>query len=371
MRGFTREDHQGVKVARTWLLPARNRGLWGRAANYSSFALSATLTGPFVAQRRGVVIGTSPQLLVGAAGYAIARGRGLPFVFEVRDLWPQSIVAVGATGERSSFYRGLERLANYLYRHADKIVLDGEAKRKQLISMGVPSEKTAVIRNGVSPDFCFEPDSMIARTAREGMRKELGLSQKFIVMYIGTLGMAHGLETVLLAAERLRAYKDIAFLILGEGAEREQLLKKSQELRLSNVLFLRKQPHETVPAYLAATDVCLAPLRKREVFKTAIPSKMFEAMAAGKPVILGVEGEAKDILLDAKAGIPVPPEDPKAIAETVLLLHKNPTLSHQMGQSGRRVVCNKYSRQQQAIAYLALLEELTNRSGGRLLPAFR
>ena len=370
-RGFAREDYAGVEVSRTWLLPAANRGVWGRAVNYSSFALSATMAGPFVAQRRGVVIGTSPQLLVGAASYVVARSRRLPFVFEVRDLWPQSIFAVGAAGRRSALYRSLEQVANYLYRHADRIVLDGEAKRRQLVAMGVSPEKTAVIRNGVSEDFCLEPDSVVAHATRERVRNELGLGRKFIAMYIGTLGMAHGLETVLQAAERLKVRPDIVFLIIGEGAEREQLLKKREELCLSNVLFLRKQPREAIPAYLAAADVCLAPLRNREVFKTAIPSKMFEAMAAGKPVILGVEGEAKEILLDAKAGIPVPPEDLKALADAVMLLHDKQGLSHEMGLSGRRAVCQKYSRQQQAADYLDLLEELTRVPSDRLPHAFR
>ncbi len=365
-RGFVREDHGGVQVSRTWLLPAANQGMWGRAANYSSFALSATLTGPFVAQWQGVVIGTSPQLLVGVAGYLVARSRGLPFVFEVRDLWPQSIVAVGATDQRSTLYRSLEQVANFLYRHADRIVLDGEAKRQQLIGIGVPPEKTAVIRNGVSPDFCFEPGSDTARATRERVRKELGLGRKFIAMYLGTLGMAQGLETILLAADRLKARPEIVFLIIGEGAEREQLLKKKEELCLSNVLFLRKQPRDAIPAYLSAADVCLAPLRKREVFKTAIPSKMFEAMAAGKPVILGVEGEAKQILLESRAGIPVLPEDQAALADGVALLHQNRHLCQQMGLRGRSAVLDRYSRQQQASVYLALLEELT-----RLPSAYR
>jgi colanic acid biosynthesis glycosyl transferase WcaI len=361
MRGFHREVRERVGVCRTWLLPAANRGFCGRMANYTSFALSASVTGPLVAPRRGVVIATSPQILVGAAGYWVARSRCLPFVFEVRDLWPQSIEAVGAAGKHSLLYRGLDRLARFLYSHADRIVLDGEAKRSHLIAAGVPAEKTGVIRNGVDPDFCLAPDSAAARAAREAVRRQLGLAGRFLVAYIGTLGMAHGLERILLAAERLRDFREIAFLLVGEGAERDRLREKARALRLGNVLFLGKQPREAIPAFLSAADVCLVPLRKREVFKTAIPSKMFEAMAAAKPVILGVEGEARDILTAAGAGIAVPPEDPGAFTEAVLRLYRNEHLARDLGECGRRAVVAKYSRRTQAAAYLDLLRELDDR----------
>ena len=151
-----------------------------------------------------MVIATYPQLLVGAAGYALARTRRQPFVFEVRDLWPQSLEAVGAAPPSSIFYRSLERLAKFLYQRADRVVVDGEWKRCTLAAAGVQPEKIVVIRNGVAEDFCLEPESAGALSARQQLRIELKLLDKFLVMYCGTLGMAHGLETVLLAADRLR-----------------------------------------------------------------------------------------------------------------------------------------------------------------------
>lgn len=359
-KGFSREEREGVKVYRTWLYPAPNRGLWGRAANYCSFAVSAALVGPWIAPRGGVVIATSPQLLVGGAGYMVARARRLPFVFEVRDLWPQSIEAVGAAPTSSLLYRSLQRLADFLYLHADQIVVDGEWKRGTLIAAGVRPEKIAVVRNGVGDDFCLDPESLVGQALREHTRRELRMTDRFVVAYVGTLGMAHGLETVLLAAERLRDWHDVVFLLIGEGAEREQLVQRSRELRLTNVYYLGKQPREKVPAYLAAADVCVVPLRRREIFKTAIPSKMFEAMAAAKPVILGVEGEAKEILLDARAGIAVPPDDSDALVKAILRLLERPELARALGANGRRAVREKYSRQQQATAYLELLAGLVN-----------
>ncbi len=355
--GLAREERAGVSVYRTWLYPAANRGLWGRAANYCSFALSAAVVGPWIAPADGVVIGTSPQLLVGVAGYLIAQPRRGPFVFEVRDLWPQSLEAVGQTSRHSLLYRSVGCLANFLYRQADRIVVDGELKRRTLAAAGVPPEKIAVIRNGVAEDFCL-PDQSAAREVRERTRKEWGFGDRFVVLYAGTLGMAHGLETVLLAADRLRERRDIVFFLVGEGAERERLIRRGRELSLTNLRYPGKQPREKIPALLEASDACLVPLRRSHVFQTAIPSKMFEAMAAGKPVILGVEGEAKEMLLNAKAGITVPPEDPAALAEAILRLRLDQGLSRELGANGRRAVREKYSRRQLAASYLELLAGL-------------
>jgi glycosyltransferase involved in cell wall biosynthesis len=359
-RGFGREERGGIKIYRSWLYPAANCGLWRRSANYFSFAVSATLAGPWIASGNSVVIATSPQLLVGIAGYMVARSRGLPFVFEVRDLWPQSLEAVGAAPPSSLLYRSLQRLADFLYLRADRIVVDGERKRSTLIAAGVQAKKIAVVRNGVDVDFCLDPNSQAGQALREHMRKELRIADRFVVAYTGTIGMAQGLETLLLAAERLRDWGEVLFLLIGEGAERERLLARSRELRLTNVRYLGKQPRDRIPAYLAAADVCVVPLRRSDVFKTAIPSKLFEAMAAAKPVVLGVEGEAKEILLDAEGGIAVPPNDSEALAAAILRLCRHPQLSRALGANGRRAVRERYSRQQQAAAYLELLAGLSN-----------
>ena len=359
-KGLVREKHQGVDVYRTWLYPAANRGLWGRGANYCSFAFSAAVTGPWVTPRGGVVIATSPQLLVGVAGYVAARARRVPFVFEVRDLWPQSLEAVGQTSRRSLLYRTLDRVADFLYRNADHIVLDGAWKRRELVASGVPPEKISIVMHGVAEDFAFAPDSPVAQEERARLRNRIPLRDGFVVLYAGTLGMAHDLETVLAAAGRLRVHPDIVFILIGEGAHREQVMARIEELRLANVRVLGKLPRPEIPKWLAAADACLVPLRKREVFKTAIPSKMFEAMAAAKPVILGVEGEAQEILADARAGIAVPPEDPEALAEAILRLRQDARLARELGANGRRAALGKYSRAKQATAYAELLARVAS-----------
>jgi glycosyltransferase involved in cell wall biosynthesis len=313
-----------------------------------------------VAPSKAVVIATSPQILVGVSGWAVGAVRSLPWVFEVRDLWPESLVGVGQTAAGTSLYRGVGHVANFLYRRATHIVVDGEWKRRHLIQQGLEERRISVIRNAIEEDYCLDPCSDRAQEARHALRQELGLREEFVLLYAGTLGMAHGLETVLLAAARLRGRGEVAFLVIGEGAEREQLLARSRELRLTNVRYLGKQPREKVPAYLLAADACLVPLRRSEVFKTAIPSKMFEAMAAARPVILGVEGEAKEILLEAGGGIAVPPDDPEALANAILRLRQCPELARALGANGRCAVREKYSCRQQARAYLELLARLVS-----------
>ena len=363
--GFVREEREGVKVYRTWLYPSANRRLWGRGANFASFAASAALAGPCVAPRDGVVIATSPQILVGVSGWVTGTLRFLPWVFEVRDLWPESLVGVGQANANSLLYRNVGRIAHFLYRHSTHLVVDGEWKRRHLIHQGIEERRISVIRNGIEEDFCWHPDSAEARLARLQVRQELGLRDEFVLLYAGTLGMAHGLETVLQAAERLRDRRDIVFLLMGAGAERGQLYKLAEGLRLPNARLLEKQPRERISAFLAAADACLVPLRNQEVFKSAIPSKMFEAMAAGKPVILGVEGEAKEILLASRAGLAVRPEDPEAMVAAILRLRNDLSLCHALGRNGRHSVMEKYLRRTEAAKYLNLLGELC--AGRKLL----
>jgi colanic acid biosynthesis glycosyl transferase WcaI len=361
-KGFAREEHDGVRVYRTWLYPAANQGIWLRSANYLSFAFSAALAGPWISPAPEIVMATSPQLLGGAAGYVIARWLGVPFLFEVRDLWPESLEAVGAASRRSLLYRSLQQLACFLYRSAERTIVDGEWKRRALAAAGIPESKIVVIRNGVAVDSFPEPESAPARQVREDLQRKFNLEGKFVAAYCGTFGMAQGLEIVLEAAAQLRSRTEIVFLIAGEGSERGRIERQIAEQKLTNVLDLGKQLRENIPALLGLADVCLVPLRPRPVFKTAIPSKVFEAMAAARPVILGVDGEAKELVLGAQAGIAVPPGDSGALVDAVMLLHENPELARRLGANGRRVAESKYTRRQQAAAYLDVFAEVEHRT---------
>ncbi len=350
-----RETVGGVNVIRTWLLPFPNGRAYERILNYASFGLSAALTGMFL-REPDVVIGTSPQLLVALAGWWVAQWQGVPFVFEVRDLWPESLAAVGAGETHSVLYRTLAKIAGFLYRRCDKIVVVTPAFKKVLMdNWSIEEEKICVVANGVETEL-FSP-----HPSRTALRNSLDTKEQFIVSYIGTMGLAHGLDTLLRAAEKLQpTHPNVMFVVVGEGAEKAAIMSSSSARGLTNIRFVGEQLRERVPDYIRASDACLVMLRRRDVFKTVIPTKMLEFMSCGRPVILGVEGQARTILEAAEAGIAIEPENANALAEAILQLASNPSLREAMGQNGRHYVIQNCSRQRTANLYLEHLREIVS-----------
>jgi colanic acid biosynthesis glycosyl transferase WcaI len=346
------EDSEGVKVIRTWLLPFPNRKPYERMLNYSSFCLSAGTTGLFL-RRPDVIIASSPQLLVGLSGWWIARHKSVPFVFEVRDLWPESLSAVGMGSEASLLYRSLGKIADFLYWHADRVVVVTPAFQDYLAEhRRLPREKLSVIENGVEIDL-FSPQNA------NPVRKELEADGKFIVSYIGTTGMAHGLETLVEAAAQLQSVaREVLFLVVGEGADKQRVIDLVRLRRLTNVHFLGQQARHKIPAYICASDACLVLLKKSDVFKTVVPTKMLEFMSCACPVILGVDGQAREIVEKAQAGIFIEPGNAADLARAVITLLSNSPLRESLGRNGRRYVVQNYSRQQTAHAYVELLKNV-------------
>jgi colanic acid biosynthesis glycosyl transferase WcaI len=348
-----REKVSGVTVVRTWLLPFPNRKAHERMLNYSSFCVSSSLTGSFLS-RPDVVIATSPQLLVGLSGWWIARARRIPFIFEVRDLWPESLAAVGMGAPDSILHRGLSKIAGFLYRNCDRVVVVTPAFKDYLIDKWkVPAEKIWVVENGV------ETELFNSGMGDPGLKKELGAEGKFVVCYIGTMGMAHGLETLIEAAECLRdSVPEVLFLLVGEGAEKAHILALARSRGLTNVKFVDQQPREKIPNYIRASDACLVLLKKSELFKTVIPTKMLEFMSCARPVILGVEGQAQKILEEAQAGLCITPENVSGLVQAIKHLHADRGLCQRLGGNGRRFIQQKLSRESTAKAYLAHLETI-------------
>ena len=356
------ENTDGINVVRTWLLPFPNRKAHERMLNYSSFCLSAASTGLFLS-RPDVVIATSPQLLVALAGWWLARCKRVPFVFEVRDLWPESLAAVGMGTSNSLLHRALARIAGFLYHRSDRIVVVSPAFEDYLVEYWrVPREKISVIENGVETRL-FAPEPFTGQAA-VSLRRELGLEGKFVVSYIGTMGMAHGLETILAAAAQLQdANPEIVFLMIGEGSEKERIAALARERGLHNLRFVDQQPRETIPAYIGASDVCLVLLKKTDLFKTVIPTKMLEFMSCARPVILGVAGQARTILDEAHAGLAIEPERTPELLNAIGRLKSNPELAREFGENGREHIVRQFSRQRTAEKYIYELERLLKSLG--------
>ncbi len=343
----------GVKVVRTWLWPLPNRKAHERIRNYASFCVSAAISG-LALPKPDVVIATSPQLLCALAGWWLAWWKRVPFVFEVRDLWPESLAAVGAGSEGSLLHRTLGAIAGFLYRRAQRIVVVAPAFTNHLMRYwNVPAAKISTVENGVETDvFRLDP-------AAAEVRKQLHLEDRFLICYIGTMGNAHGLETLIAAAEELQtALPSTMFLLIGEGAEKDRIAKLAAQRGLQNIKFLGQQPRERIAAYVSAADLCLVMLRKSELFKTVIPTKLLEYMACERPVIVAVDGQARQIVETAHAGVFVEPENSKALVKAILDLAGESERRRQMGASGRAYIVNQFSREKTARDYITVLQAL-------------
>lgn len=334
------ETIDGIRVVRVKTYITANEGFVRRTLDYMSFMVSGFAAGLFE-KRPDVVVSTSPQFFCALGTWALSAVRRLPWVFELRDLWPASIVAVGAM-DRSPVIRMLEKLELFLYRRADAIVSVTESFREDLVVRGIDRRKIDVVINGV------DLDRYAPRPRDEALARQFGLEGKFVLGYMGTHGMAHALDRVLDAAERLRERKDIAFFFAGAGAERANVERRVAELRLDNVQMIPRQPKEAMPGLWSLCDLALIPLRDTPVFSTVIPSKLFEAMGMGVPVLMSLpEGEATAIVKRTECGVCVAPEDPGAMAEAVVELAGDGDRMAAL-RSASAAAAPEYSRDRQA-----------------------
>ncbi len=323
-RLYQKETIDGIEIIRVWSLLAPNRGVFWRSLDFLSFAVSGFLAGLF--RRTDVILATSPQLLTAAAGCCLAIAKRRPWVFEVRDLWPDSIVAIGLMRE-NLFVRALRRLEAGLYRRASRIVAVSDGIRERLIARHVPAEKIGVVPNGV------DLGRAAAATGGADERKRLGLEGHFVLGYVGTHGMAQGLEVVLGAAQALRD-SNVHFLLVGDGARRDALMARARAMQLNNVTFIGLVPLEKAAAYLCACDAVLIPLRRTTQIEITLPGKIFEAAAMGKPLIVSAEGASADLVRRYGAGLVALPEDSAALANAIRRLIAEPELRKQLSQGG-------------------------------------
>ncbi len=421
-RLWQREEMEGIRVVRVWTYITANAGFGKRTLDYLSFMVSGFLAG-LVQRRPDVIVGTSPQFFTTCAAWMLAVFRWRPFVFELRDLWPESIKTVGAMNE-SAALRALERLELFLYRKASAVVAVTASFKRNLISRGIAGDKIAVVTNGVDLSrFRPLPPDLALRDA-------LGIPhQAFVAGYIGTHGMAHALETVLEAARLLGAEGDagptpvcqdpnsavlptsntavpavipagkpacsttsvipagkpessamdgkaavnnhgaaprrrpsIHFILLGDGARKEALKAKAAKMRLANIHFLDSVPKAEVPRYWSLLDVAIIHLRQAENFTQVIPSKLFECMGMGIPVLHGVAGESAGIVTREEVGLVFPPEDAQALRDGVLRLAEDPAL-YQRLKANCLAAAPRYERASLARQMLAVLEAVAGKAG--------
>lgn len=353
-RLWQQEAMAGIRVIRVGTYITANEGFARRTLDYLSFMVTGFLASLFV-RRVDVVVGTSPQFFTVCAAYVTGLFKRVPWVFELRDIWPESIRVVGAMKD-SKALDWLEKLELFLYRKASAIVSVTHAFRASLMRRGVDGQKIEVVTNGVDISR-FSPRDKDAE-----LQQQLGLQGKFVGGYIGTHGMAHALDTLLDAAKALKASPDgdrFRLILLGDGANKARLRQRALDEGLDNVIFVDSVPKEQVVRYWSLLDVSIIHLKKDELFTTVIPSKLFECMGMAIPVLHGVQGESAGIVEREDVGLTFEPENATALVNGLRQLADDPALYQRLKTNGP-VAAQKYDRTEQALKMLRVLEKLGN-----------
>ncbi|HZO71098.1 MAG TPA: glycosyltransferase family 4 protein [Ktedonobacteraceae bacterium] len=330
-----RETLDGVEVVRVWSYASPNKGFWRRILAHTSFGFMAPLLGAGAVGQPDIIIVQSPPLFDAVAVRLLSWRKHCPYIYMVSDLWPASAVQLGALRNRL-----LIRLSEWLewstYQRAGKVWVVTAGMWKDLRRRGLAADRMFLITNGVDTKK-FRP------LPQRQARAELGWNDYFTAIYAGTHGLSHGLMTVLAAAELLLARRDIRFVLVGNGAEKAKLMAEAARRNLTNVTFLDSQPHERVPTLLAAADVCLVHLRSIPLFEGALPIKMYEAMACARPILLAVDGEARQLATEEYgAAVYVEPENAAALASAIISLQEQPERARELGQRGRALVQERF-----------------------------
>ena len=356
-RGYwlKRENIDGIDLLRTWIYVAPNKGFTKRVINFLSFFFSSFIIGAFKTERPDVIVGTSPQFFCAVSAYLLSVIKRAPFIFEVRDIWPQSAIELGALRNKW-LIRVLEAIEIFLYRRAVLIVAVAESTREYLLDKGIPEAKIAIIPNGIDAEY------LDSRSDPEEVRRRYGVEDRFVVSYIGTHGMSHALDTVLEAAAQLVDEAEIHFLFVGEGAEKRRLEAIARERAMQNVTFLNEQPREQLLSFYHASNVGLVPLRRLPIFTKVLPSKLFELMGSGCAIICSVEGEAAMLVSRAGAGLCITPEDASSLVDAIRRMRHEPELASRSAANGREFVIRNYLRTALAERYI---EELSSVLDGK------
>lgn len=346
-------DPGGIQLFRAYAYPALHRSYAHRLFNFISFMISSFITG-LKRKEVDLVWGTTPPLFQAFPAWLLAKIRRIPFILEVRDLWPAFAVDMGVL-RNPVLIKVAEQAERFLYRQADQLIVNSPAYIKHLVGKGASSAKVSFISNGV--DLRYFPEDVDCTD----FIQDYGLENKFIVLYAGAHGPANDLETVLTAAERLESDSEIVFVLVGDGKLKPALIRRVEERGMKNVRFIPPQPKIKMAQVLAAADVCLAVLKDIPMFKTTYPNKVFDYMAAGKPTLLMIDGVIREVIENAEGGIYIPPGNAEALADAVKLIEAQPETRKQMGQSARSYVAEHFNRSDQAANLENLFAETLQR----------
>ncbi|MBZ5582305.1 MAG: glycosyltransferase family 4 protein [Acidobacteriia bacterium] len=351
-----RETVNGVRIIRIPLYPDHSDNPFKRAANFLSFALSATILGPFLVPRVDIMHVIHPPITVGFPAWTLSRLRGCPFTIEIQDMWPENLRSTGMLRNELAL-RLIGTLARWVYSEAALVRVISPGFRLNLLSKGVPDEKIRVISNWVDIDFYRPADKSPELLDKFDMRG------RFNVLYAGTIGLAQGLEVVLDAAAKLQVSSpDSQFVLAGDGVEYDRLRTEAISRKLTNVRLLGRLPGDLMPSLYACADVLMLHLRADPLFAITVPHKVFTYLAAGKPILVGGEGDSASLVTASRSGLACPPGNPEALAHAVVTLHEmSPEEREAMGNNGRRLACQSYSRAHLVSELLQSIESAATR----------
>ncbi len=346
--GDTQVQDAAICIIRPYVYPHWHRSFFHRLLSFFSFMVSSFWAGLCVPQV-DLVWGTSPPIFQGVTAWILARLKGARFLFEVRDLWPAFAVAVGVL-TNPLLIRASEWLERFLYRRADMLLVNSPGFIPHVRSRG--ARRVELVPNGADARM-FKP-----QTRGEAFRQAHELGERFVVLYAGAHGLSNDLDVVLEAAERLKKRPEIAFVLLGDGKEKSRLKQRAAEMKLSNVHFVDSIPKTEMPQALAAADACLAILKPVEMYKTVYPNKVFDYMAAGRAVILAIDGVIRQVVEAAECGLAIPPGDAEALAQAITRLADAPDVCRQLGEKGRAYLEAHFDRRALAGQLEALMRSM-------------
>jgi glycosyltransferase involved in cell wall biosynthesis len=352
---FQIEHINGIKVIRAYVYASHNKIFGERLFNHTSFMISSVLEGLFPTGNPDVILAISPPLFTGVSASIFSKFKGIPFVFDVQDIYPDAAIALGMLSNQYIIHLA-QWLEKGIYRNAERIAVISNGFKENLKQKGISLERIEVVPNWVDVNR-FYPD-----IESKSIRQQWGLTDKFVVMFVGSLGIGQKPQIIIQSAKQLKTQKNIVFVFVGGGVEKQECLLLCEKYQLQNVLFIPPQPMESIPQYIGASDVCLVHLKDIPIFNITIPSKIYEYMAGGRPIIIAVKDEARKLVEDAQCGVYVEPENPDMLAEAILHLYRKEHLRTEYGGNGRLYAVRNYSRDIVTSKYTQILLQVAGRA---------